>query len=200
MDKHKKSDIYYINIDIDSDNKLGKKLALESTFNAISTLIGKITSLRTALDYIVTPNYPSKLLTKGKLNAKDIISIPTEKVWITNYWAIVTHLAFERIYQDKTLLNEIVGLKGEVEFISFKSSENKTSGLSSKVINYNKDMGNYIMIIDNIVKNIRLHQNDENKLLSAIKILILNTKTKSDLGLFHNVPFNIEFDDKQLNN
>lgn len=206
MYKIKDSDIEginYINIDIDTENKIGKKLAIESTFNAVNTLIGKITSLRTAMEYIVTPNYPSKLLTKGKLNAKEIIGIPNNKVWVTNYWAIVTHITFERICQDKTLFDEILKLNKDIKFTSFKKSENKVFGLTSKVINFNKELDKYIFIVCDII-NIILNTNGENEeyfnnLNKAIKKLILDKKADKDVSLFHNVPFDIEFDDEQLN-
>ena len=48
MTSVKKDGIDYINIDITAENKMSRKLAIESTFNAVNTLIGKMTSLRTA--------------------------------------------------------------------------------------------------------------------------------------------------------
>lgn len=200
----KKDGIDYINIDLTADSKIGKKLAIESTFNAVNTLIGKITSLRTALDYLVTPNYPFKLLTKSKLSAKDIMEIPTDKVWVTNYWAITTHLVFERIYQDKTLLNELLICNKYIEFVSFKVSTNTSSGLKSKVINKNKEMIPFINIVRSIFlllkDNSRNGTLDDINLMKDIRKLILKTKSDENLTLFNRVPFDIEFDDKQLDN
>lgn len=200
----KKDGIDYINIDLTAESKIGKKLAIESTFNAVNTLIGKMTSLRTALDYLVTPNYPFKLLTKSKLSAKDIIDIPTDKVWVTNYWAITTHLVFERIYQDKVLLNDLLLCKDDIEFVSFKVSSNTSSGLTSKVINYNKGMFGYITIVNAIFitlkNNFKDNELDTNNLILDIIKLIIKNKSNHEVGLFHNVPFDIEFDDSQLNN
>lgn len=204
MTSVKKDGIDYINIDITAENKMSRKLAIESTFNVVNTLIGKMTSLRTALDYIVTPNYPFKLLTKSKLSAKDIIDIPNDKVWVTNYWAIVTHLVFERIYQDKVLLNDLLLCKDDIEFVSFKVSSNTTSGLTSKVINYNKGMFIYINIVNDIFitlkNNFKDNELDTDKLILDIRKLIIRYKSDHEVGLFHNVPFDIEFDDNQLNN
>lgn len=204
MTNVKKDGIDYINIDITAENKISRKLAIESTFNVVNTLIGKMTSLRTALDYIVTPNYPFKLLTKSKLTAKDIIDIPNDKVWVTNYWAIATHLVFERIYQDKVLLNDLLLCKDDIEFVSFKVSSNTTSGLTSKVINYNKGMFIYINIVNDIFitlkNNFKDNELDTDKLILDIRKLIIRYKSDHEVGLFHNVPFDIEFDDNQLNN
>ena len=200
----KKDGIDYINIDLTAESKIGKKLAIESTFNAVNTLIGKITSLRTALDYLVTPNYPFKLLTKSKLSAKDIMEIPTDKVWVTNYWAIATHLIFERIYQDKTLLDDLLLCKDDIEFVSFKVSTNTSSGLKSKVINYNKGMFTYINIVSDIFlilkNNINDNEFNEDGLMKDIRKLIIKNKSDGNGALFNNVPFDIEFDDKQLDN
>lgn len=200
----KKDGIDYINIDLTAESKIGKKLAIESTFNAVNTLIGKMTSLRTALDYLVTPNYPFKLLTKSKLSAKDIMEIPTDKVWVTNYWAIAAHLIFERIYQDRTLLDDLLLCKDDIEFVSFKVSTNTSSGLKSKVINYNKGMFTYINIVNDIFLILKNNTNDnelnEIGLMKDIRKLILKTKSDGNTALFNNVPFDIEFDDKQLNN
>lgn len=200
----KKDGIDYINIDLTADSKIGKKLAIESTFNAVNTLIGKMTSLRTALDYLVTPNYPFKLLTKSKLSAKDIMEIPTDRVWVTNYWAIATHLIFERIYQDKTLLDDLLLCKNDIEFVSFKVSTNTSSGLKSKVINYNKGMFTYINIVSDIFlilkNNINDNELNEDGLMKDIRKLIIKNKSDGNGALFNNVPFDIEFDDKQLDN
>ncbi len=200
----KKDGIDYINIDLTAESKIGKKLAIGSTFNAVNTLIGKITSLRTALDYLVTPNFPFKLLTKSKLSAKDIMEIPTDKVWVTNYWAIATHLVFERIYQDKTLLNELLICNKNIEFVSFKESINTSSGLKSKVINKNKEMIPFINIVRSIFLLLKDNSKngvlDDNNLMKDIRKLILKTKSDENTTLFSRVPFDIEFDDKQLDN
>lgn len=186
----------FLNISSKTPGKVGRKLAYTSTFNAVNTLIGKITSLRPAMDYIITPNYPVRLLSKNNLTAKDIAKIPNKTIGVINYWAIVTHLVFERIYQDKLLLESLLELNENINFTSFDVKKNHGSGLNSNVTSYNKNTVKYVEIIGKIFNLLHTYKGVD--LENAVKDLIYETKEDKNASLFHGVPFDIEFDDTQL--
>lgn len=196
--KDDREEFEYLNISIHTPSKIGRSLAYTATFNAVHTLIGKITSLRPAMDYIVTPKYPVKLLSKGKLTDKDIANIPTDKVEVVNKDAIFVHLIFERIWQDKTLYNKLMELDPDIKFTSFNTKKNTVSNLTSKVTNYNDSSNNYLEILSKIYHMMHIYKGDDESLVNHVKTLINNTKQDKTKGLFTGVPFNIKFDDRQL--
>ena len=192
----------FINISSNTGSNIGRKLAYTSTFNLTDSLIGKITSLRTAMDYIVTPNYPFKLLTKNKLKPIDIKKIPTKRISVSNYWSIVTHLVYVRIKNDNNLLEMIKELKDDVYFTSFNVKKYSASGIDSKIINYNNNIATYVNIVGDIIGIIKNNKPDTWDKL-AIELMSDN-KLKADKGVFDGVPFNITIDetifDKESNN
>lgn len=196
LQKGDREGIEYLNISSQTPGKLGRKLAYTSTFNAVNTLIGKVASLRPAMDYIITPDYPVKFLAKGKLTSKDIAKIPGKTIGVVNYWAIVTHLVFERIYQDKILLDSLMELDQDIKFTSFNVKKNYGTGLSSNITAYNDNISRYVEIIGKVFT--LLHENNESTIEDALKDLIYDMKEDKDKSLFHGVPFKIEFDDLQL--
>ncbi len=62
----------------------------------------------------------------------------------------------------------------------------------------------YINIVNDIFitlkNNFKDNELDTDKLILDIRKLIIRYKSDHEVGLFHNVPFDIEFDDNQLNN
>jgi len=102
-----------VNISINSDSELGKLLA--PGYNCkLTTPFGVINNLRTFMDFITTPNYPVRLLTKPKLTRDDINSIPKRKINIVNFWALVGYIVGNRILNDKNLINLLKENDGEL--------------------------------------------------------------------------------------
>ncbi len=196
--KTDKEHIDYVNVSSSTPDKLGRKLSYVSTFNPINTLIGKITCLRTAMSFIVTPGYPERLLSKTKLSSKDINKIPKETVFVPNYIAIVTHLVFERILNDKPLLDELLELPKDIKFTSFNIKNNFVSGFDSKLTLYSDipALLKYLQVIENIFKIIK--NNDRKDWSDLVCELIIESKADKDKKLFADVPFEIEFDESQL--
>ena len=69
--------------------------------------------------------------------------------------------------------------------------EDKNDNFSMDVITEN---------MDKIDAALSSHELDTNNLILDIIKLIIKNKSNHEVGLFHNVPFDIEFDDSQLNN
>lgn len=182
----------YINVSMHSKDSLGRKLALTATFNKVSTLIGDITSMRTAVDYITIKGYPNRLLTKSKLTAKDIKKIPKNKVKVINYNAILIHLLYERIMQDKDIKEQFINLPKDVIFTSFNEKKQYASGFNSTIKQYNDNAFIYINALNAI--HSMLKSTDMKDLNKDIKELIIWHKEDKELPLFHGVPFDIILD------
>jgi len=191
-------DIDYINVSTQTAGVIGRKLAYTTVFNPTPTWIGKITSLRTAMDFLTIPGYPVKLLTKTKITTRDINKIPRNKVGVVNYWAIVTGLISDRILNDKKLLTMLLNLKSDVVFTSFNTKKHTTFGIDSFVTTYNHDIARYVEVIGNVVYILK----NNKKEFWDIEIgrLINATKVDKAKNLFDGVPFEISFDDSKLAN
>jgi len=186
-----KEDTDYVNISARTPSIIGRKLAFGATFNATNTLIGKITCLRTAMDFIVTPMYPRRLLTKNKLTFKDINKIPKSKeVKVVNYIAILTHLTYLRIVSDEKLINGLMKLKDDVVFTSFDVDKNSIHGMNSKITQYNYPSTRYVFVIQSLFKMFKSTPRD--KWDDAILKLISDNKADKNKELFDGVPFDIE--------
>ena len=94
----------YINVSKYSDSKLGKVLSPGHPVS-IKTLLGVVGTLRSAMVYIVTPNYPSNLLAKRSLKRFERNKIPKQTIDVPNYWAVVTYLLCLRIKEDQEVID-----------------------------------------------------------------------------------------------
>jgi len=194
ISKDEVEDKDYINISSKTPSLIGRKLAYTSMFNQVPTLIGKITSLRTAMDFVITPMYPRRLLTKNKLQYRDLAKIPNnDEVFVVNYLAILTHFTFARITGDSKLLEALLELPEDIKFTSFNLDKNVSFGMSSRVLQYNYTTANYAYIVKRIFKLIKC--NDKSKWNDLAKDLIIEMKTSKEKKLFDGVPFDIEFDE-----
>jgi len=187
-------EINYINVSSQTASKIGRRLAYTATFNPVMTLIGKISCLRTAMDYILIPDYPKKFISKNKLSPKDIAKIPKgKKASVINYWSIVIHLAYSRIIGDKTLLKDLLELDRDIKFTSFNISKFSSCGLESTVTDYNTSATSYVSIINDVYNIIR--NNDKSKWDDLILDLIKESKVDKNKSMFDGVPFEIEIKD-----
>lgn len=156
IDESSEEGVDYINVSKYSKTELGRALAPGAKAN-FDTILGRIGNIRSAMDYVAIPNYPIKLLSKSRLNAKDIKKIPKKRISIPNYWSIITYILAERIKSEPDLIKMIK--ENEAEYTCF-SSKGKANLFGKEVFitQPNNSMGRYIAIIRCISKLIK---NDE---------------------------------------
>jgi len=168
--------IDYINISSYSRLKAGRKLAIGYPA-MFSTVIGKVSSIRSAMDYITIPNYPSKLLNKAKLSKHDISTIPNEKNSLPNYKAVLTYFIGMRILADEELQKELGDLDYKIKVTSFNIINDPIVG---KNLVYNENMGSYCGIVSKIIKLI--NRNDFN--IETLNDLVIEHTKVPDVELF----------------
>jgi len=167
----------FINISSYSDLKEGRRLAIGYPF-AFSTVIGNVGSVRSAMDYVTTPNYPVKLLNKSKLTKYDVATIPKEKNGLPNYKAVLTYFIGMRILADKELQNDLSKLNPKIKVTSYNIINDPIVG---KNIVYNENMGSYCGIISKIIK--LLNNDDFN--IKTLNELVTNHTKDTSVSLFH---------------
>lgn len=175
----------YINVVRGSDSMLGRELAPSFEYS-FKTIFGKIGSMRVGMDMVATPNYPMELVSKRHLTRKDIDTIPTKKINLPNYWAIVTYLLASRIQADPKLIEAIKN--NDLEYTSTHSKATEAMSMVGVVCTPNLKMGRYLGIIRGISKLIKTDTfNDEN-----IHAFVKECKDKVNVPLFENLPFKMD--------
>lgn len=92
-----------INISPKSTTELGRLLSpLTPSFTRL--FCGKVACIKTFMEAIRTPGFPTNFLGKAHLSSEEVLSIPKKKVILPNYWALVAYAVVERIRQDKKLM------------------------------------------------------------------------------------------------
>lgn len=137
----------HINVSKHSETELGRKLAYGYPIN-IDTVFGKVGTVRSVMDYLVTPNYPKALLAKPKLTPSDIKKIPKRKMYLNNYWAIIAYVLCLRVQSDSELIKLLK--ENKLPFTSYNVTKSKYFGQDAEVCDLNYKMGNYIDILNNI--------------------------------------------------
>jgi hypothetical protein len=179
----------YINISKYSDCELGKVLAPGYPVS-LETLFGTIGTLKSGMEYIVTPNYPTRLLSKRKLRRIDLEKIPRRKIDVPNYWAVVTYLLCLRIKSDHEVINALKKLDTETTFVSYNKVSNETFGIKSIVHKPNTDMNMYLHIMESIFKLIKADLFNH----TYIRNLIISYKEDKDKSVFADLAITVESD------
>jgi len=154
--------------------------------DGVHTVFGKVRSLRVAMDYLITPGYPTELLNKRNLTRADLNSIPKDKIRIPNYWAIVAYLACMRIKNDPELIDMIKDNK--LPYMAVR--RNAIEGYDEQPIYAYESiyqMNRYLAILSAISELIKHDRFDDEN----IRKLVNNAKDKPHLNLFHGVAYNL---------
>lgn len=178
-------DLEYINVAKSSDDELGKMLApgYGYTFN---TVFGSIGNVRNGMELITTPNYPMYLISKKQLTRKDIESIPSKKINLPNYWAIVAYLLCSRVQADTDLIEAIA--KNELEYTSVYIKSTSAMGITGAVVSPNLKMGRYLGIIRGISKMIKNNTFEDSDILNFVNLC----KDQNNKPLFDGLPFKMD--------
>lgn len=144
----------FINISKIAKTELGKLLKSDY-IHPFKTFLGDVASVLVFSKAIITPNYPLDLLyKKTKLTSVDIDRIPTNKVSVANYWALVAYAYCARIQQDAKLIGMLKN--NTLPFVSFElGSPREFFGKTIVMHTVNKHMGKPIAILNYIVKLIK---------------------------------------------
>ncbi len=185
-----KEGIDYINVSKHSETELGKKLAYGHPIKT-NTVFGKIGTIRSLMEFISTPNYPTELLSKQKLEPREIKRIPSKRISVPNYWAIVAYVICERIDQDDEVKELIKNNK--LTYTSFNKKRNDTLFDKEVVIGMpNHKMGRYLSIIRHIDTMLK-----EDKFTKEnIKEFITACKDKPEQDIFEGTAVSITINDK----
>ena len=179
----------YINVSKYSDSELGKAL-LPSTPVSLPTLFGEVGTLKSAMEYIVTPNYPVRLLSKRKLKSTDVNRIPKQKIDVPNYWSVVAYLLCLRVKSDDALINMLRETDEDNKFVSYNKVNKTTLGIKSSVYKPNTDMNMYLHIIDSIVRMIKSSVFNDH----YIRELIISYKEDKTKSVFADLAITVESD------
>jgi len=168
-----------VNVSKYSKDELGKALTYGTMFRPVNTVIGRITNVRVAMDYISTPGYPRALLSKKRLRYEDIKTVPKKKISVPNFWAITMHFVWERIIGDRKLINDILALEHKHEFTSFNVYTNEVRNEVTETIYYNANMKRYLGILRILTRVIR--EEKESNWNAIVYEYILKAKDRPDL-------------------
>jgi len=179
----------YINVSKYSETELGRALAPGFPIS-LQTLFGKIGTLRTGMEYIVTPNYPERLLSKRKLKCIDLDKIPKHKIDVPNYWSVVTYLLCLRIKSDEKLIELLRETDDDTKFVSYNKVNNKSLGINSIVYKENLRLNIYTNIINDITRLIKSNVFHDLR----IRELIVSYKDDDSKSVFEGLAIAIESD------
>lgn len=173
--------IDYVNIVKFSDSEIGKALATSTVVN-LTTVFGKIGTIRNLMDYLIVIDYPSQYLAKTSLSKQEIEKIPKKKRGVINYWGIIAMVLIQRIRDDHKLLEKLIGLPKTIKFTSFDTTKT-ADGLGDTILVYkpNTEMHRYCMIVNDIYKAVKEDKYALQNKNKCISIIHNNTydKTKS---------------------
>ena len=141
-----------VNVVLNSNDELGRRLSAGYPFK-FDTVFGKVGNLRNAMDYIVTPNYPVKLLSKGKLTSSDINKIPKKKNNMINYYAAIAYLIGERLSQDEETM-EMIKANDKV-LSAYYLNEREVFGKKITVYIPKKELTVYLSILNKYADSIK---------------------------------------------
>jgi len=172
----------YINISTRADTKVGRELTYTAFFTPVDSLVGKINSIRTAVDYLSIAGYPYNLLRKRTLTFKDVNTIPKERVELPNLKSILIHLIWVRIKNNVELLKHI---DENMIITSFRSTSHKQGNVESIVKTYNDKTYDYIDALKQVISLMLKGLSEDEESEEVIKLMIKNKKRK-DLKIFEN--------------
>ena len=172
-----------VNIVTKKQHDLGYRLTPGFPFK-IETIFGTVGNLRNAMEFIVTPDYPTSLLSKSKLKPSEISRIPTRKILVVNYYAIVAYLLLERVEQDPELITLMINNTLPFASVFYKNKE--YYGKTITVGIENTKLRTYVKICSDISLLIKAGDfSNANKR----EELINSYKNKKDVGVFDGLPF-----------
>ena len=170
----------HINVSKHSNTEIGKKLSYGYPIN-IDTVFGKVGTVRSVMDFLVTPNYPKALLGKPKLTPSDIKKIPKRKTYLDNYWAIIAYVLCLRVLSDESLIKLLKANK--LPYTSYNISKSKYFAQETEVIEFNNKMYNYIDLINGIQTLIQEDKfNDD-----SIKDFVFSKMKNKEISLFEGI-------------
>lgn len=171
-----KEGVDYINVSRFSDTELGRSLTPGNPYK-FETVFGKPGSIRSAIDYVVTINYPKDLMEKAHLNKKDIMQIPHKQLPVENYNAILAYIISRRIMSDVKLQQLMIANKAE--YTSFNITETEDEIFDKKIVVGTKNirMYNYLMIIRNFSLMLKQGIFNKQEIDKYIKFLMKNPDT-----------------------
>jgi len=174
----------YVNVVLNSEDELGRKLS-NGYPQSFETIFGKVGNVRNALEYVKTPGYPVKLLSKSKLTSKEINRLPKRRAYLPNYYAIVAYILTERVKQDKELQEELKN--NEKHLTSYYKNSKPILGSNVTVVIPKKENELYIEIYTKISQLLKENRFDEDNINELIKSYI----KYPDKELFEGAAFNI---------
>lgn len=168
----------------ESASMLAKMLAPDNA-HTFYTAFGPIISMKTFSDFITTPGYPVELLNRVPKSAKAYNSIPTKRVTIPNYYALLALGLYWKIKSSKRLY---MALKAnELPFTSLTKTA-KIFGTSVAVKTVNPKMEYYVILVQEFQKLIKDGKfNDDN----VVKDLIKRCMFAPEKDLFDSLPFEV---------
>jgi len=180
-----KDGVEYVNVSPYGVTELGRVLS-PGYIRPFETIVGKVSSMRNAMDFLTREKYPKTFLGKTKMTTKDIEKISKlKKLHIPNYWAAVAYFLIEKIIQDKDTITALKELPPSIPFRSFRMIKHERHGIVNYLVEENYELDKYLRILKTIhfkVYNGELKYNDVE--LDTIK-KIVNTfkedKTKDIL-------------------
>lgn len=172
ISNEQKDGIDYINIAMNGNTELGRRLAQGYTRNFI-TFLGRTNSVRSFMSAVTVPGYDLNLLSKNRITREDVATIPKTIIDVPNYWALLAYALCEKVRADKELQDMIK--QNNIPFTSLgKPIEKPLFNVMISTINVKHDMIKYVAIVNEISKLIKEDKfNNEN-------ILDLINKCKSD--------------------
>ena len=162
----------YINISSYSDTELGKSLAPGAPYS-FATAFGKPGNVRSAIDFIVTPNYPKTVMKKRQLTKKDIDSIPKQQLDTPNYTALLAYVISRRILADEKL--QSLMKSNQAKYVSFNkvTGEDKVFDKDVTIATKNNAMYKYLMIVRNfdiMIKKNMFNREEADKFIEHLMV------------------------------
>lgn len=179
----------FINVSQYAETDLGKMLSPGYPIS-LQTLFGKIGTIRSAMEYIVTPNYPERLLSKRKLKRDEISTIPKNKIDVPNYWAVIAYLLCLRVKSDDKLIEMLSNIEEDTKFVSYNKVTKNTLGIKSVTYKQNLTMNMYLHIIDSIVRVIKQGVFNDR----YIQSIIISYKDDKNKSVFEGLAVAVESD------
>jgi len=183
-----KDGVEYINISPYGMTELGRVLS-PGYIRPFETIVGKVSNMRNAMDFLTRVDYPKSFLGKTKMTSKDIEKISRlKKIYIPNYWAAVAYFLIEKVIQDEMLIAELKKLPVSTPFRSFKMVKHERHGIVNFLAEENHELDKYLRILKTIhfkVFNNELRYNDAD--LDIIKKIVNSFKVDKTKDILYGI-------------
>jgi len=168
--------IDHINVSLDANTEIGKMLS-PAYYHPFYTHFGKMPSINTALNYLLIDDYPEEFLQAKSFTDEEKKFVEgKERKTIRNYYATVAYLITQRIICDPKLKEMIKNLDPDIVITSYYNTKQIDKEMKEMCYKPRYKMGNYLIILRNIIDDIQTNHFDYTSTMSYISQLIMNDK------------------------